>query len=610
MASPIELYLRGLYEKYVPLGEGEVATYIPELGRADPAHFGIALCTIDGEVYEVGDTRQPLTIQSLSKPFVYGMALEDQGEVATELKVGLEPSGDAFNAISLDPRSGRPSNPMINAGAIATTGLIAGADKQERSERIRSCLARYTGRAVGFDEKVYESERATGHRNRAIAHLLRNFNILSDAVEDRLDLYFRQCSFLVDGRDLAVMAASLANGGLNPVTGERALEAGYVDEVLGVMAACGMYDGAGEWIVRVGMPAKSGVSGGILAVLPGQLGLGFYSPRLDERGNSVRGMRACRELVTDLALHMFRPPQTTQAVIRAELSGSEVRSRQPRRAPELEALDREGGRIRLYLLQGELVFSTVEVICRRLIQDRDGLDDAVIDFKRVLSIDACAARMLCGLFRDFDEAGKRLAFSACAGFAALTEAIEDELSEGRRPELSDDYALALEGCERRLLERCEVLPILQTQGEVGLGDFALCAGLSAEQLQRLSGMLERRNYKPGAAIISHGGAPDALFFLLKGQAAAELPLRGGARKRLMSFEPGMVFGEMALIDSSERSADVIADDEVRCFALPIERFRRLEVEAPELRARFMENLALSLSRKLRRANDEIRRLGL
>jgi glutaminase len=271
--SPIQRHLEGLHARYAGLRDGEVASYIPELAKADPERFAICIATTDGRVYEVGDARLRFTIQSISKPLTYGLALGDRGLDAVLRKIGVEPSGDAFNSISLEPGTGRPLNPMINAGAIAAASLVAGRSPQDQAARLLAVYSLYAGRALEVDDAIYESERSTGHRNRAIGHMLRNFEIVDDP-DPALDLYFRQCSVAVDCRDLSVMAATLANGGLNPLTGERALDAVHVERVLSVMTTCGLYDAAGEWVFRVGMPAKSGVGGGILVVRPGPLGLG------------------------------------------------------------------------------------------------------------------------------------------------------------------------------------------------------------------------------------------------------------------------------------------------------------------------------------------------
>jgi glutaminase len=325
--SPIERHLRALHASYLAREDGEVATYIPELGKADPRWFGIALATVDGHVYEIGDTRLPFTIQSISKPFVYGLALGDRGKKAVLERIGVEPTGEAFNEISLEPGSGRPRNPLINAGAIAATSLIAGHSADDRWSRILALFELYAGRPLVLDESVYRSESETGHRNRAIGHMLRNFGILDGPPDEPLDLYFRQCSITVTCRDLALMAATLAKGGVHPITGQRAIGESDVDEVLSVMTSCGMYDAAGEWLYDVGFPAKSGVAGGVLAVLPGQFGIGVFSPPLDARGNSVRGVAVCSALSQDLELHSLRAARAGLTPFRARFDLRQVASR-------------------------------------------------------------------------------------------------------------------------------------------------------------------------------------------------------------------------------------------------------------------------------------------
>ena len=288
MESPLQAYLAELHGRLAGIDRGNVATYIPELAKADPRWFGICLVTMDGVAYGVGDVDPMFTIQSISKPFVYATALADRGHEFVTHKVGVEPSGDAFNSISLDPQTGAPLNPMINAGAIATAGLVAGDTTAAQWRRIESSLAAFIGRDVVVDESVYRSESETGHRNRAIAWMLKNFGIIDGDPMAVVENYFRQCSLLVNCRDLACMAATLANGGVNPVTGRRALPPEHVEHVLSVMTTCGMYDYAGSWLYEVGMPAKSGVGGGIMAVLPGQLAVAVFSPLLDTQRSALR----------------------------------------------------------------------------------------------------------------------------------------------------------------------------------------------------------------------------------------------------------------------------------------------------------------------------------
>ena len=253
--SPILESLKRLHAELASVRDGQVATYIPELAKANPDWFGICLVTTHGTLYTVGDTDIPFTIQSISKPFVYGLALEDNSRASVLEKVGVEPTGDAFNSISLEPGTGRPRNPMINAGAIATTGLVAASSPLQRANRILQALGDHAGRSLSFDESVYQSESETGHRNRAIGHLLRNFGILHSDPMPVVETYFRQCAVSVTCRDLGIMAATLANRGVNPLTGRQALRGEYVENVLSVMETCGMYDSAGRWVYEIGMSA-------------------------------------------------------------------------------------------------------------------------------------------------------------------------------------------------------------------------------------------------------------------------------------------------------------------------------------------------------------------
>jgi glutaminase len=294
-----------LHDKHAKNEHGEVATYIPELGKANPDDFGVSVVTADGKIFDVGDSQRQFTIQSISKPFTFGMALEIYGQDKVAEHVGVEPSGDAFNSIQLESGTNRPFNPMINAGAITVTALLYQQYGDEALERMLARFSAAAGRSLKVDEAVYQSESRTGHRNRAIAHLLLNFGMVREEVEPALDLYFKQCSILVNCRDLAVMAATLANLGKNPLTGEEVYDIEAVKNMLSIMFTCGMYDYSGQWAYRVGVPAKSGVSGGVMAVVNRQIGLASYSPRLDKRGNSCRGIDVCVDLANELGLHAF-----------------------------------------------------------------------------------------------------------------------------------------------------------------------------------------------------------------------------------------------------------------------------------------------------------------
>jgi glutaminase len=294
-----------MHEKYAMHVAGEVATYIPELGKADPDAFGLCLVTADGRVFQAGDCDRPFTIQSISKPFTYGMALEEFGHAKVFEHVGVEPSGDAFNSIELHAGTNRPYNPMINSGAITVTALLHARYGHHTMEYLLDRFSVLAGHPLAFDRAVYESERRTGHRNRAIAHLLLNFGLVHEEAEAALDVYFKQCSILVTCRDLAMMSATLANMGRHPVTARPAFLATHVKDVLSIMFTCGMYDYSGQWAYRVGVPAKSGVSGGVISVINRQMGIATYSPRLDPYGNSCRGTEVCAELASRLGLHVF-----------------------------------------------------------------------------------------------------------------------------------------------------------------------------------------------------------------------------------------------------------------------------------------------------------------
>ncbi|HEY2331666.1 MAG TPA: glutaminase A [Acidimicrobiales bacterium] len=301
-----------LHDEYRHLSDGAPAGYIPELARVDPDAFAISVATVDGRRVGAGDGGAPFTIQSISKLLLYGLALETHGRDEVMRRVGVAPTGDRFNAIVLDEADNRAPNPMVNAGAIAVTDLVAGDDLAARVDVVRSLYERYLGRLPDLDHAVWASERATGDRNRAIAYLMRSRGIIDDRVEETLDLYFAQCSVLVTCDDLALVGATLANRGVHPMTGEQAVAPDVVRDMLSVALTCGMYDYAGEWVFTVGIPAKSGVGGGILGVLPGIGGLATFSPRLDGFGNSVRGVKVFEELSARFHLHLFDPERPWQ----------------------------------------------------------------------------------------------------------------------------------------------------------------------------------------------------------------------------------------------------------------------------------------------------------
>ena len=381
--DPITAGLRELRDRLAGVDSGEIATYIPELSHADPEWFGIALCTLGG-LYQAGDSQRPFTIQSVSKPFVYALAVADQGIDKVLAHVGVEPSGEAFNAIRLDP-DGRPFNPMINAGAIVTSWLVHGGDPDEKFERIRGGLSAFAGRELRVDKQVLASELATSDGNRALCYLMRGAGTLDCDVEDVLSVYFRQCSLLVTAADLAVMAGTLAAGGVDPVSRRVVIGPTIAQHVLTVMATCGTYDFSGEWLLRAGMPAKSGVSGGLAAALPGQFGLGVFSPPLDQHGNSVRATAVCRELADRFGLHLMR--------------------RSVRELPVFHRLVPHGRSVLVCELQSDMGFTGAETIVRDVAARLDGIRWLVLDLSRVGELESVAVTLLSVFARQLAERG-------------------------------------------------------------------------------------------------------------------------------------------------------------------------------------------------------------
>jgi len=315
--SWIDTILSSIPSRHIENTEGDLADYIPELAAADPDRFGLAIATKAGKLYCAGDAEHPFTIQSISKAFVYCIALELAGLDPVLENVGVEPSGDAFNAILFAPHNNRPFNPMVNAGAITTTGLVRDVAGNGAFDLILDRLSDAAGRRLSVDNAVYRSEAETGHRNRAIGHLLRSSGALQSPVEEAVDLYFRQCAILVTATDLARMGATLAHIGENPVTGRQVFDMMAVRATLAVMFTCGMYDYSGNWAYDVGVPAKSGVGGGIVGVVNRQLGIGTYSPRLDTKGNSIRGLASFKDVADELGLHVFDASNVGSAAIRS-----------------------------------------------------------------------------------------------------------------------------------------------------------------------------------------------------------------------------------------------------------------------------------------------------
>jgi glutaminase len=304
--AEVDRILAAAYERAGTHDEGHVADYIPILAQADQDAFGLCIADVDGGLHSAGAVDAAFSIQSISKAFVYALLCEQYGHEKVREIVGVNNTGLPFNSVvAIELNDGHPMNPMVNAGALATTALMPGGTADEQWQVVRDGLSRFAGRSLVLDETVYRSESETNHRNRAIARLLQSYDRIRRDPDEVVDVYTRQCSLLVDARDLAIMGATLADGGVNPRTGERVVSAEVCRDALAVVAASGLYERSGEWLFDIGLPGKSGVAGGIVAIAPGKVGIGSYAPRLDAAGNSVRGQIATAYVSRALGLNLF-----------------------------------------------------------------------------------------------------------------------------------------------------------------------------------------------------------------------------------------------------------------------------------------------------------------
>ncbi len=393
MHSPVPDYLTEILEACSD-DAGALADYIPELASADPDRLAVCLSTVDGTLYGAGDSGTEFSIQSISKPFVYALALAERGLDDVLASIGVEPSGEAFNELSLERESRRPRNPMINAGALTAHALIGDPadDVDTRVERVRRLMSDFAGRDLHVDRGIYESEMSQAYRNLAIANMLRSYGVISQDPREVVRGYTQQCAVSVTTADLATMAATLAAGGVQPATGRQVVPVEVARQVLSVMMSCGMYDAAGDWMTTVGFPAKSGVSGGILGVMPGQLGMATFSPRLDSHGNSTRGVRLCTRMSADMGLHIMQAPEPARSTVRRDRT---------LRGPD-------GSLARVVSLQGSMQFSGAERVLRTVTDGRSA-PLFVLDLRRVSSVDDVARRMLAEMLRRLQLDGAEVA---------------------------------------------------------------------------------------------------------------------------------------------------------------------------------------------------------
>ena len=543
--SVIQELLAELHSKYLDLDEGLPASYIPELAKACPDDFGIVLVTSDGHCYEVGEARKEFTIQSISKPFIYALGIKTLSLELMAEKIDVEPSGEAFNALSLHPETGKPRNPMINAGAIAASALLCNVDPVNAEDIMLDYFEALAGRRLTIDQSIYLSEKETGHRNRAIGYMLRNFGIIDVDPEPALDLYFRQCSISVTCRDLAIMGATLACQGRNPVTGRSILSPEITVPVLALMGSCGMYDFAGQWLHDVGIPAKSGVAGGVMAVMPGRFGIAVYSPPLDGFGNSVRGIAVCKELSSGVGLSLFNEYPHPASTIRRSYRGSQRSSRRWRTEREIRILEPQRDSIRIIHIQGVLDFGAIEQIASQLMAMDSETKIIILDLGYVTQYPAESIRLLDRQLSKFLDEGVRILMTRADHLNHL--AILDEqasLLQGR-VSFYANVDTALETAENILIARHD-----QSESAITMSDQeeGFLRYLSPGPREILASRMALRHYQPSDVVIRRGESGEELFLVRSGCFTTTLGYQGMDGKpcytRLATFGPGMCFGEI------------------------------------------------------------------
>ncbi|WP_158219538.1 glutaminase A [Synechococcus sp. BO 8801] len=605
-SNVIQELLGELHASFAGVREGRVADYIPELAKACPDDFGIVIATSGGRIYEIGDTRKEFTIQSISKPFIYALALKMLSFDVMASKIDVEPSGEAFNAISLDPDSGKPRNPMINAGAIAASAQICDANPGGAVDLLLEYFAELAGRPLTINEAVYRSEKETGHRNRAIGHLLRNFNIIESDPEPALDLYFRQCAISVTCRDLAVMAATLACQGRNPFTGGQPLSYDITVRVLALMGTCGMYDFAGQWLHDVGIPAKSGVAGGVMAVIPGRLGIATYSPPLDGFGNSVRGVAVCRQLSAGVGLSLFNQYYQVDATIRRSYQGSQRKSRRWRSERELEILAPHRDEVRIIHVQGVLDFGGIEQLAAELVRLSGDVRILILDLAHVtecpMESSGLLDRQLCSL----EDQGVEILLSR-AGRLPLVSRAGWAITE--RIDAYEHLDSALEAAEELLLTWYAPAADADNGDDDDLADQGVLAALGADHRRILAEHLVRRSFMAGDFVIRRGDPGDELFLVRSGSFDIALDIKTGDGQshstRLATFGPGLCFGEIGFVAQTPRTADIIATRPGECWVLHRNAFDELSASHPDVVIALLKALTCDIGAKLSQTSVQL-----
>ena len=626
LISPLHRYLSDLLENIRPMTAGTVNPVTATATQPDISKLAITLTTVNGFQYSSGDSDHRFAIQSIAKVFAYGLALDDLGSAELAKRIDVEPSGDPFNEISLQSGTGRPANPMINAGAIATVGQIKGRGGVDRLSRITGIMdlaAEGSPGELEINRTVYHAENLNGHRNRALAWLLRSFEILDSDPEPVVQDYFLECSTDVTTENLSMMAATLANKGVNPVTGREVFSEETTRQVLGVMMTCGMYDAAGNWMIDVGLPAKSGVDGGIMVVVPGQLGIGVYSAPLDEHGNSVRGAAAIRRVTRDLGLHYADASPLGGSTLRAHYSLADA-SLGVVRSTELSRITSQfGDRCQILEVSGDLGFAETETMARTVVELDDEVSMVIIDFQGVDDFGRAAILMLASLTASWRNAGKDIIFidwtetlvehlldyievhddlelpdprdkakAASAGHIDLpweSDEPEEEIQGEFR--LFDNRSAALEWAELRLAHRY-ARQILQTDDAPREPETApVFDFLEDRDVNVLADYMELRSYTAGTVIRRVGQPFGGIYFIRSGRVELAAEGRDDTRYRHVYLSPGSTFGEFALSYTGRQLTTIRAIDDAEILVLSAQKIAEIEKSDPQLAIRLWTAIA-------------------
>ncbi|GAA4114962.1 glutaminase A [Enteractinococcus coprophilus] len=623
MVSPLEWYLSEVMAHVQPITAGHVNPVTQGATNPDIHTVGITLTTVEGCQYSAGAVDHKFAMQSIAKVFSYGLALEDLGPQEVAKAVNVEPSGDAFNMISLEV-DGRPANPMITAGAIATVGLIQDHDDTKRITRVSTTMQQAAAGSPGvleINHDVYQAENLSVGRNRALAWLLHSFGIVETDPEAALQDYLLQSSIDVTTQNLSMMAATLANKGCNPITGAQVFSPETTRHVLSVMMTCGMYNAAGNWMTDVGLPAKSGVDGGIMIVVPGQMGISIYSAPLDTHGNSIRGIAATKRITTDFGLHYADASPLGDSSLRAHYSLADA-SAGPIRSIELSRTTWQfGHHCHILEASGDLGFAETETMIRTITAMPESVSMVILDFQRVDAYSKATTILLALTLATWRDQAKDMLFidrddSLISSILTYSTTRDDlDFPDPRQQphttstgqidlpsqahhgttlgefRFFDDRAAALEWAELRLAQRYapQALQTYRTKQQPHIAP--IFGFLTDEEADELAAHMQVQHYPAGTVIRQIGQPFDGIYFIRSGRVELSAQGQGETDYRHGYLSAGSTFGQFALGDSCQQLSTIRAVHDVEALVLTAQHIAALEHSNPALAIRLWTAIA-------------------